>query len=255
MKHLPNLLTLGNLFSGCMAIVFILNSQPYLIEMADGSPYWVIGTEQAFWGSICIFVAAALDMLDGLAARSLKIFSPIGKDLDSLADLVSFGVAPSMILFKFLWAANIAQPNALDVSMWLMAPAFLVACFGALRLARFNVSKPLGASFQGLPIPGAGILIASFPLINWYNPTFGMMLKSPWVIYLIIGVVSWMMVSKIPFFKLLPYEWNAKTITPRVILIGSFIVLFALFNVAAIPMSFIIYILCSVLFKQPQLIK
>ena len=89
--------------------------------------------EQPYWGSIFIFAAAVFDMLDGAVARALKVFSPIGKDLDSLADVVSFGVAPSMILFKMLWAAHMTQPDAMDVDMMLMSPAFLVACFSALR--------------------------------------------------------------------------------------------------------------------------
>ena len=99
MKHLPNLLTLANLVSGCIAIAFILSSQPYVSSIGE-QEYWVIGTEQAYWGAIFIVIAAVFDMLDGAAARALQVFSPIGKDLDSLADIISFGVAPSMILFK-----------------------------------------------------------------------------------------------------------------------------------------------------------
>ncbi|RYE25622.1 MAG: hypothetical protein EOP51_03540 [Sphingobacteriales bacterium] len=128
MKHLPNILTLANLFCGCIAIAFILNSQPFFATF-NGEQYWVTGTEQAYYGGIFIFIAAVCDMLDGAVARALKVFSSIGKDLDSLADVVSFGVAPSMILFKLLWASYMSNPNALDVNMMAMAPAFLLACF------------------------------------------------------------------------------------------------------------------------------
>src|SRR4051812_31837908 len=100
MRHLPNILTLANLFCGCLAIVCILNAQPFLYQLPDsGLPEaewaWSHGVEQMQWGGILIFLAALFDLLDGFAARSLKVFSPIGADLDSLADVVSFGVAPS----------------------------------------------------------------------------------------------------------------------------------------------------------------
>lgn len=250
MKHLPNILTLGNLFCGCIAIACITSSQPYLIEI-NTVPYWITGTEQACLGSLFIALAAVLDVLDGLTARGLKLFSSIGKDLDSLADLVSFGVAPSMILFKMLWAANIAKPNAMDVSMLAMAPAFLVACFGALRLARFNVSVSTGATFTGMPIPAAGILIASFPLINLYTPQFGMYFKNPWLLYLVIALVSWLMVSKITFFKLMPSKWDMKSLWPRITLIGACAVLFPFLKFAAIPALFVLYIILSLVYR-PQ---
>ena len=87
MKHLPTILTLGNLFFGCMAIAFILHSQPFLSEM-NGEQYWVSGTTQAYYGSLCILVAGFFDLFDGMVARWLGVCSPLGKDLDSLADVV-----------------------------------------------------------------------------------------------------------------------------------------------------------------------
>src|SRR5271156_1882253 len=162
MKHLPNLLTLGNLFCGCIAIAYILTAQPYTsINVGDGglpSWSWVYGREQICLGSLFIFIAAIFDLLDGLTARALKIFSPIGKDLDSLADIVSFGVAPSVILFKLLWDALMGGKNAFDVSMIGMAPAFLVACFAALRLAKYNITADKQQNyFIGMPVPAVGI--------------------------------------------------------------------------------------------------
>lgn len=250
MKHLPNILTLANLFSGCLAIAFALNSQPYLVALGNDSPYWVTGTEQAYWAALFIILAGIFDVLDGFVARALNIHSPIGKDLDSLADVVSFGVAPSMILFKMLWAANIAQPNAMDVSMWATAPAFLVACFGALRLARFNVMSTSKSSFTGMPIPGIGILVASFPLINMYVPTIALYFKHPWVLYIIIALSCWLMVSKINFFKLLPQQWNIKHLWPRIILVLSAIALFPIISFAAIPALFLMYVLLSFFYTE-----
>jgi len=251
MKHLPNLLTLANLFCGCIAIAFILSSQPYLSNFGD-IPYWITGTEQAYWGAVFIGLAGLFDVLDGLVARALKLFSPIGKDLDSLADVVSFGVAPSMILFKMLWVSNIAQPNAMEVSMWAMTPAFLVACFGALRLARFNVSSTSSSSFTGMPIPGIGILIASFPLINLYAPSIGIYFKNTWVLYAIIALCCWLMVSKITFFKLMPNQWDIAQLWPRIVLIIAAIALFPMISFAAIPTVFLVYIVLSFIYKSPE---
>jgi len=251
MKHLPNILTLANLFSGCIAIAFIMSSQPYLASFGSDIPYWITGTEQAYWGAFFIGLAGIFDVLDGFVARALNLHSPIGKDLDSLADVVSFGVAPSMILFKMLWAANIAQPNAMDVSMWAMAPAFLVACFGALRLARFNVMSTSSSSFTGMPIPGIGILIASFPLINLYVPSVGIYFKNVWVLYGIIALACWLMVSKLSFFKLMPGQWNFAQLWPRIIIIVAAAALFPMISFAAIPAVFLVYIVLSMVYKSP----
>ncbi|WP_276133036.1 CDP-diacylglycerol--serine O-phosphatidyltransferase [Polluticoccus soli] len=253
MKHLPNLLTLANLFSGCIAIVFILNSQPYLASF-NGEEYWVTATEQAYWGSVFIALAAIFDVLDGFTARALKVFSPIGKDLDSLADVVSFGVAPSMILFKMLWAAYMGKPGALDVSMLAMSPAFLVACFGALRLARFNISSnEQKAWFIGMPIPAAGLLVASFPLINWFNPMgLGVMFQQPWLLYAVIALVCWLMVSKVRFFKFIPAKWNIASMWPQLVVIAVALVAIPFINVAAIPLAFIIYIILSLVYQPKE---
>src|SRR5690606_34684964 len=110
----------------CAAITFILSAQNFTTSFNLEEYIEVPAIEQPYWGSVFIFLAAVFDMLDGFAARALKVFSPIGKDLDSLADLISFGVAPSMILFKMLWSAYMLQPEAMDVSMLAMSPAFLI---------------------------------------------------------------------------------------------------------------------------------
>lgn len=253
MKHLPNLLTLGNLFCGCIAIAFILNSQPFLAAF-NGEEYWVTGTEQAYWGSIFIVIAAVCDLLDGFTARALKVFSSIGKDLDSLADLVSFGVAPSMILFKMLWASYMGEPNAMDVEMLAMTPAFLVACFGALRLARFNVtSSQQKTSFTGMPIPAVGILVASFPLINWYNPMgIGGYLQNKWIIYLVIAILCWLMVSKYRFIKFMPSKWKIAYFWPQLVIVLVTLAAIPFIKIAAIPLAFLLYVILSFIYKPKE---
>lgn len=253
MKHLPNILTLANLFCGCIAIAFILNAQPFFANF-NGEQYWVTGTEQAYYGSIFIFIAAVCDMLDGFTARALNVFSSIGKDLDSLADVVSFGVAPSMILFKMLWAAYMRNPSALDISMLAMSPAFLVACFGALRLARFNVtSTQQKNSFRGMPIPAVGLFVASFPLINWYNPIgLGNWMQQAWVIYIIIALLCWLMVSNIRFFKFIPSSLRPANIWPQLVIIIIAGIAVPFISVAAIPLAFILYIILSFVYKPQE---
>lgn len=255
MKHLPNILTLCNLVCGCIAIAFVLDSQPFrVISALPGEYYWIYGTEQAYWASIFIGAAALFDLLDGLAARALQVFSPIGKDLDSLADVISFGVAPSMILYKMLWAAYMEDPNALDVNMIAMVPAFLVACFAALRLARFNItSQEQKWSFVGMPVPAVGIIVASFPLINLYNPyNLGNYIQGKWPIYLIIAVLCWLMISKIPFFKLMPAKWQAKYMWPQIVLVLAALAALPLLGVGAVPVLFILYILLSLVYRAPK---
>jgi CDP-diacylglycerol--serine O-phosphatidyltransferase len=264
MKHLPNLLTLANLFCGCIAIAYILTAQPYTsmsLENGGGLPTWrwVYGSEQMYYGSIFIGIAAVCDMLDGLAARALKVFSPIGKDLDSLADIVSFGVAPSVIMFKLLWDALMGEKNAFDVDMLGMAPAFLIACFAALRLAKFNItSETQKHYFIGMPTPAVGLFVASFPLMMWYTSGathhyFALAFQNKWLLYLIIAVLCWLMVSGVQFFKIIPSKWSLKYAWPQSVLIVLTAVAIPILQVAAIPFAFILYVLLSFIYRQPEI--
>ena len=260
MKHLPNLLTLANLFCGCIAIAYILTAQPYTyLSIKEGMPTWnwANGAEQIYLGSIFIGIAAICDMLDGLTARALKVYSPIGKDLDSLADMVSFGVAPSVILFKYLWDALMGEKNAMDVSMIGMAPAFLIACFAALRLAKFNIiSDTQKACFIGMPTPAAGLFVASLPLISWYNPfNIASYFQNKWVLYTIIAILCWLMVSRVKFIKLVPAKWSLAYIWPQIALIALTIVAIVFLQALAIPIAFILYVLLSFIYKQPKAIE
>jgi CDP-diacylglycerol--serine O-phosphatidyltransferase len=258
MKHLPNLLTLANLFCGCIAIAYILTAQPYTSMSLEGgglpSWKWVYGAEQMYYGSIFIFIAAVCDMLDGMVARALNVFSPIGKDLDSLADVVSFGVAPSVIIFKLLWDALMGEKNAFDVSILGMAPAFLIACFAALRLAKYNItSTEQKGYFIGMPVPATGILIASFPLILWYNPYhLATYFQNKWLLYFVIALVCWLMVSKIKFIKMVPAKFSIGAAWPHLILVVGTLAAIPFLHVAAIPLAFVLYLLLSIIYKQPE---
>ena len=263
MKHLPNLLTLANLFCGCIAIAYILTAQPSLsmsLPKNGGLPSWswVTGAEQMYFGSIFIIIAAVCDMLDGFAARALKVFSPIGKDLDSLADVVSFGVAPSVILFKFLWDALMQEKNAFDVNMLGMTPAFLLACFAALRLAKFNITSDKQKNyFIGLPVPAIGLFVAAFPLIMWFDHsnisrTVAQAFQNKWVLYTIIAVLCWLMVSNIKFIKMIPAKWSMAHIWPQLVVVVAAGISVPFIGMSAILLAFVLYVLLSIIYKQPE---
>ncbi len=246
MKHLPNALTLANLFCGCIAIVFALHWQPFLREL-NGQDFWIPGTSQVYLSGFFILLAAVFDLFDGAVARWLDEHSAIGKDLDSLADLVSFGVAPSMILMKLLWVAFMQHKGAVDIPMWVVTPAFLVACFAALRLAKFNNAESTTAYFEGVPTPAVGLMIASFPLIYFYDPMgIANIMSNEWVLYLIIILVSWLMNCKFKFFTLkglmkgsfkeniLPLAWVFLSLASLVI-----------FKSLGVPIAFLLYVAFS----------
>lgn len=255
MRHLPNLLTLANLFCGCLAIVCILNAEPYLINFDPHDPpgyQWVHGTQQIWWSGALIFIGALFDAFDGFAARALRIHSPIGKDLDSLADVVTFGVAPSMIMYKLLWESNISNQQY-AITPLMLVPAFAIAIFAALRLARFNVSPPQSnGGFTGLPTPAVGLLIASFALTSWPDSNGSKVVSKlfynmnhPWCWYLIIALLCWLMVSKVRFIKLLPGKFTPQTLWPLLVVVLGGAAAFVLVSYMAIPIAFVLYAIVS----------
>ncbi|MCH3994485.1 MAG: CDP-diacylglycerol--serine O-phosphatidyltransferase [Prevotella sp.] len=186
-KNMPNTLTCGNLFSGCVAITFALG----------GNPEWALT-----W----IIIGAIFDFFDGMSARLLKVSSPIGKELDSLADDVTFGVAPSCMIF---WQLGVVEcPDFLSaVKSLIPFLAFIMAAFSGLRLAKFNLDQRQTTSFIGLPVPANalfwGALIYSNP--GWMNSAFS------WFTILVMAFVSsWLMVSEIPMFALKFKHWGWK---------------------------------------------
>ncbi len=255
MKHLPNICTLANLFFGCTAITFILNAPAFLNTITGEDYFPVIGLEQMYYGSLFIALAALMDVLDGFAARSLKVNSLIGKDLDSLADVVSFGVAPSMILFKLLWFAYMSEPGALDAPMLATTPAFLIACFGALRLATFNqTSGKQQNHFVGMPIPAVGLIIASLPLIRWFPSPVNIdaLLQNKWLLYILIGLLCFFMVSKIKFLKWKAPGKGIGAWWPQILMVAALAAGAPFLKFAVVPVVFVLYILLSMVYRYPQ---
>lgn len=246
MKQLPNIFTLLNLFFGCLAIVYIFQNSIVSLAGEDGEVILML-PEKIYRASIFIGIAAAIDFLDGLVARIMHVNSDMGKQLDSLADLVSFGVAPGMIVYQFLRLSYAQQENGLDISSLWLLPAFIIPCAGAYRLGRFNLDTEQSYGFKGVPIPAAGLLIASFPLIYWYSntPAATNLLLNSWFWYTLIAVVAYLMVCKAPMIALKFKELNIKHDLPKFILMVVAVVSGIFLQWLAVPVVFVAYVILS----------
>jgi CDP-diacylglycerol--serine O-phosphatidyltransferase len=254
-KQIPNIFTLINLFLGCIAIVFALQTETISIKIGDDMVSHFNIPEKLNIAAYFIFAAAVVDFLDGFVARLLNAASEMGKQLDSLSDVVSFGVAPSVILYQLLRVSFIKEETGLDTSIVWLLPAFIVACAGAYRLARFNIDTSQAYGFKGVPIPAAGLLIASFPLILHFGNSIidvGEWLTNKWVLYVVILLISWLMVSTLPLMALKFKDYTLKNNLPKVILLVIAVVAALLLKWLAVPVVFIAYIILSLLYKQKQ---
>lgn len=251
MKQIPNIFTLLNLVFGCMAIVCILQNGIAIQYSAEGGQYIDL-PEKMVLGSLFIGLAAVIDFFDGFVARLINASSEMGKQLDSLADVVSFGVAPSMIIYQFLRLAFAREENGIEVSVIWLLPAFIIAAAGAYRLARFNIDSSQQYHFKGVPIPAAGLLIASFPLIYWYSSTeaINTILLNKWVLYAVIVLLSWLMVSNLRIMALKFPDFTIKNNLPKIVLLVISIIAIVLLKWLAVPVIFILYILLSLFLKK-----
>jgi CDP-diacylglycerol--serine O-phosphatidyltransferase len=244
MKSIPNLFTLLNLFFGCIAVIMILQNGVAVLQYSDGSQY--IGMpERVGWASLFIGLAGLVDFLDGLVARLFNATSPMGKQLDSLADLVSFGVAPGMILYQMLRLSYSGQPDGLDVPVGWLLPALLFPCCAAYRLARFNIDETQAYGFKGVPAPAAGLLIASLPLISWNSPRVEEIILNKWVLYGLILLVGWLMVSKLPLMALKFKDPGLKNNWPKLALLVLALLSAVFLKWLAVPVVFVFYIIVS----------
>lgn len=254
MKQIPNLFTLLNLFFGCLAIVFALQTESVIMYVNDeysGSSFNI--PEKLTWAAIFIGIAAIIDFLDGFVARLLKATSAMGEQLDSLADVVSFGVAPGAILYQFLRFSYAREENGLEVSMIWLVPAFILSCAAAYRLAKFNLDETQSYNFKGMPTPAVGLLIASFPLILHYNAaTFGVgdLLINKWLLYGLIFLLSYLMVSNIPIMGMKFKDYSIKNNLPKFILLAVAIVSAVFLQWIAVPVIFLFYIVLSLVNKN-----
>ena len=227
-KMIPNLLTLMNLFSGCIGVVFAFTSDPRMV-------------------SLMIFISLVLDYLDGTAARLLKVKSELGKQLDSLADLVSFGLLPALIAYMILRAGDL--PHLAYVS-------FLITVMSAYRLAKFNLDERQTENFIGLPTPANAIFWSSFPLVlhsgaetDLAQSMAGLMSESRLVLVL-IAVFSYLLIAEIPLFSLKFKNLSWKDNAYRFITIMISVILFVILSYYSLPFIILLYLLLSIVKNQ-----
>ena len=228
-QHIPNTITCGNLVSGCLSILFLTQNMPVK-------------------AALMIFVAGLFDFLDGFSARLLHAHSPIGADLDSLSDMVSFGVAPGFILYYLMrHASDLPTLSLLNINV-LPCLAFLLTVFAAIRLAKFNIDDTQRTSFWGLPTPGMAIFIASLPLALSQMGHLKDGALGYWACLGIALIFSFMMVSHQRFFsfKMKSLKWKGNEVRWIFLLVA--IVSFVIFQWLALPFVMILYILLSIFF-------
>lgn len=246
MKQIPNLFTLLNLVAGCVAIIFILQTGETLVVPSDESGWVAQLPEKMWWGAVMIGVAAIIDFFDGFIARLFKATSAMGAQLDSLADVVSFGVAPGLILYQLLRISFIQGETGLDTTIWALAPAFLFPAAAAWRLARFNIENNFSGDFTGVPSPAAGLFVASLPLILFYNNfNIAAILLKPWILYLLIILLSFLMISRSPFMSFKFGKGGIKNNLPKIILVFIAIVAAIFLQWLAVPVVFFFYLIIS----------
>ncbi len=251
MKQIPNLFTLLNLFFGCMAIIVILQNGITLVHTEAGGQMMSM-PEQIYLASLFIALAAVVDFLDGFVARLFNAQSEMGKQLDSLADVVSFGVAPGMIIYQFLRLSVARQEDGLDASSAWLYPALLIPCAAAWRLARFNIDDKQTYSFRGVPTPAVGLMVASLPLAFWHtdNTQIIDLFLNKWVWYGLVFALCYLMTCNTPFMSFKVKERGLKNAIPQLALIAIALIITAVFAWTAVPLIFISYILLSLLFKN-----
>ncbi len=253
MKQIPNLFTLLNLFLGCVAIVFALQTQSFYFYMNEDYSSNFNIPENLSVAGLLLFGAAVVDFLDGFVARLFNASSEMGKQLDSLADAVSFGAAPGVILYQLLRISYMREENGLSVSMALLLPAFIVSCAAAYRLAKFNLDDSQKYSFKGVPTPAVGLFVASLPLVLHFGGGYldiNGFISNIWVLYGIILVTSWLMVSNLPVMAFKFKNFSIQNSLPQIILLAIGLIAAILLHWLAVPVIFIAYIILSLLFKN-----
>lgn len=248
MRHLPNILTSINLLCGCWAIV-VLQSINYDSSASIKIVYVLFG------------VSLVMDLLDGMVARLVNAYSELGKQLDSLADMVSFGVFPGFLWFKLFQYSEASSGLTFTFLPYL---GFLFTLAVALRLAKFNIDERQSTDFLGVPSPAAAIFtlglfywVTNYPEVlykvdptmlmelgrGYLNPLLGM----PWLILLILLFISAMMLVEIPMFSLKVKKWQWKGNELKVIFLVLSVILLGIWQLMALPLIIVLFILISII--------
>lgn len=240
-KHIPNSLTLLNLLCGCLAIGSLFIGRSELI------PYF-------------IGISLLADFLDGLVARLLKVSSPIGAELDSLADMVSFGVLPGFLMVYLSCKAYVGSPEDFSFYNGLVSISnfksaliiffpLLITLFSALRLAKFNVDTEQSKEFKGLATPASTIFVIGLFMILKDNGSLIDFMLNPWLINLISLILALLLVSNIPMFSFKLGDFSFKNNKWQIIFLVSSVLLFAFFKFVSVPLIIVVYILLNLVRK------
>lgn len=245
-RHIPNLITLLNVFCGCVATVFAVLNQ---LELA----------------ALFLFLGIIFDFFDGLAARLLNVQSALGLQLDSLADVITSGLVPGIVMFQLLGMSttggwNLEFGSVISESMvWtsfkvtpLPFLGFLITMASAYRLAKFNLDEDQQSSFVGLPTPANALLIVSLPLILLYhnNDLLNSIILDPWFLIGITLLSCYLLNSNIELFALKFKNWSFNDNALRYVFIVVSLVLLITLQFLAVPIIIAFYILSSVLFYK-----
>ena len=223
-KHIPNLLTILNLICGCIALYFTFQDELVLTA-------YLIG------------FAVIFDFMDGAAARLLNVSNPIGKELDSLADMVSFGLVPGAVVFNLLEGSTLSKYSYI---------ALIIPIFSAYRLAKFNVDENQNENFIGLPTPANCLVFISIPLISTFNSesTIAYLFEIPEILLIITILMSMALVSRINLFSLKFKNLKFKDNKFRFIFITMSIILLTFIEFSAIPIIILIYMMMSIVKRK-----
>lgn len=229
-NNLANAITLGNLFSGCV-----------------GAVHLILGDYQTT--AICIILSLVLDFFDGFVARALKANSNLGTQLDSLADMVSFGFIPGLAMFKMLEPFG-NELFGLQLPFEIKYFGFLITLFSCLRLAIFNLDEEQKYYFKGLNTPSNTILV--FGLFYAFKETqsFGFLLENALFLLIFTAISSWILISPIKMIAMKFKSMKLQDNYPKLaLLIGSILIL-AIFKIVGIPMVILYYIFISIIFQK-----
>ncbi|MDP3312614.1 phosphatidylcholine/phosphatidylserine synthase [Lutibacter sp.] len=246
-SHIPNILTLLNLFSGIIAVFFAVKDQLVLA---------------AFF----VFIGIFFDFFDGFAARILKVQGELGKQLDSLADVVTSGVVPGFVMFQLMlrssssanWSSSndaveqISLSTILTSNYAVASIGFLIAIAAAYRLAKFNIDERQTSSFIGLPTPASAMVVLSLPLIIAYtnNQIAIDLIGNLWFLIGLTLLLCFLMNAEIPLFSLKFKDYSWKNNKVKFIFIGVTMLLLAVLQFIAIPFIIVLYVLISMVAKK-----
>jgi CDP-diacylglycerol---serine O-phosphatidyltransferase len=226
-RHIPNALTCTNLLCGCFGILNVFRGD---LETAS----YLIG------------LALICDWLDGFVARLLHVSSPIGKELDSLADMVTFGVLPAFMMLNLLEGSCDGYCTTGIFGFHKPYIAFGLAIFSALRLAKFNIDTRQSDSFIGVPTPANGMIVASLPLINIFQPEYKAIFINYNVLTFYCIIMSYLLVAELPLFALKFKNFSWKTNQIKYVFLIFSVLLLILLKFVAIPLIILIYIVLSI---------